>query len=74
MPAIDPLREHVIGLSDAAELLGVCLVTARRWATSGKLRAQKVKGTSLWRTSREAVRELFSDDVEADLERHGITS
>ena len=52
---LDPARlPPLLTTEQAAELLGVHVVTLRKWAATGKIAAHKV-GPRLWRFPREEV-------------------
>lgn len=52
---LDPARlPPLLTTEQAAELLGVHVVTLRKWAAAGKIAAHKV-GPRLWRFPREEV-------------------
>ena len=53
--ALDPARlPPLLTAAQAADLIGVHVVTLRKWAATGKIVAHKV-GPKLWRFPREEV-------------------
>jgi excisionase family DNA binding protein len=58
--------EKGYNLIEAAELLGVKVITMRRWAQTGKVKANKIPGTNRWVILESEIRRLQGNDKEGD--------